>query len=93
MDAKRSNQAFQLLIQDWQGILASNGHGLYRSWVNDRWPGSDRCSITPFPVNAYGLQDLGRLITQLFYRDVPGPPTLGATAGSSRAQSRLALSS
>jgi transposase len=34
IDPHRSKQAFEQLIQDWQGILVSDSYGLYRSWVN-----------------------------------------------------------
>ena len=34
IDPHRSKAAFELLIQDWQGILVSDGYGLYRKWVN-----------------------------------------------------------
>ena len=34
IDPHRSKAAFDCLIQDWQGILVSDGYGLYRNWVN-----------------------------------------------------------
>jgi transposase len=34
IDPHRSKEAFDRLIQDWQGILVSDGYGLYRKWVN-----------------------------------------------------------
>jgi transposase len=34
IDAHRSKEAFEQLIQHWQGILVSDSYGLYRSWVN-----------------------------------------------------------
>jgi transposase len=36
IDPNRSKQAFERLIQDWQGILVSDSYGLYCSWVNAR---------------------------------------------------------
>lgn len=33
IDPHRSKAAFEQLIQDWQGILISDGYGLYRKWV------------------------------------------------------------
>ena len=32
----RSKEAFADLIEDWQGILVSDGYGVYRDWVNHR---------------------------------------------------------
>jgi transposase len=34
IDPHRSKEAFEKLIQDWEGILISDSYGLYRSWVN-----------------------------------------------------------
>ena len=34
IDAHRSKEAFEQLIQDWEGILVSDSYGLYRSWIN-----------------------------------------------------------
>jgi len=34
IDPHRSKEAFDRLIQDWQGILVSDSYGLYRKWVN-----------------------------------------------------------
>ncbi|MEW6352577.1 MAG: IS66 family transposase [Thermodesulfobacteriota bacterium] len=34
--SKRSKAAFDSLIQDWRGILVSDGYGLYRKWVGLR---------------------------------------------------------
>lgn len=36
IDAHRSKEAFNQLIQDWQGILVSDSYGLYRKWVHGR---------------------------------------------------------
>jgi transposase len=33
---KRSKEAFCALIEDWVGILVSDGYGVYRKWVNLR---------------------------------------------------------
>lgn len=33
---KRSKAAFQALIRDWQGILVSDGYGLYQKWTHGR---------------------------------------------------------
>jgi transposase len=33
IDPHRSRQAFEQLVQDWDGILVSDGCGLYRKWV------------------------------------------------------------
>jgi transposase len=32
----RSKEAFATLIDDWQGILVSDGYGVYQDWVNHR---------------------------------------------------------
>lgn len=32
----RSKEAFAALIEDWQGILVSDGYGVYQAWVNHR---------------------------------------------------------
>jgi transposase len=32
----RSKEAFLALIEDWQGILVSDGYGVYQDWVNRR---------------------------------------------------------
>ena len=32
----RSKDAFFALIEDWQGILVSDGYGVYQDWVNQR---------------------------------------------------------
>jgi len=34
IDPHRSKEAFEQLVQDWEGILVSDGYGLYRQWVN-----------------------------------------------------------
>lgn len=34
IDPHRSRQAFQNLIADWQGILVSDGYGVYCNWVD-----------------------------------------------------------
>lgn len=34
IDPHRSKEAFEQLIQDWEGILISDGYGLYRKWIN-----------------------------------------------------------
>lgn len=36
IDPRRSKQAFQSLIEDWKGILISDGYGVYQNWVNDQ---------------------------------------------------------
>ena len=36
VDPHRSKKAFEELIEDWQGILVSDGYGLYRSWAHGR---------------------------------------------------------
>ena len=36
IDPHRSKEAFQQLLKDWEGILVSDGYGLYRSWVQGR---------------------------------------------------------
>lgn len=36
VDPHRSKKAFEELIEDWQGILVSDGYGLYRNWVHGR---------------------------------------------------------
>jgi transposase len=32
----RSKEAFAALIEEWQGILVSDGYGVYQNWVNHR---------------------------------------------------------
>ena len=32
----RSKEAFRALIEDWKGILVSDGYGVYQSWVQYR---------------------------------------------------------
>jgi len=32
----RSKEAFEQLVQDWVGILVSDGYGVYRKWVGMR---------------------------------------------------------
>ena len=34
IDRHRSKEAFNKLVDDWDGILISDGYGLYRKWVN-----------------------------------------------------------
>ena len=34
--ARRSKEAFFALIDDWAGLLVSDGYGVYQSWVNAR---------------------------------------------------------
>jgi transposase len=34
IDPHRSKAAFEALIQDWNGILVSDGYGLYQKWVH-----------------------------------------------------------
>ena len=34
IDPHRSKEAFEQLIQDWEGILVSDSYGLYRKWIN-----------------------------------------------------------
>lgn len=36
IDPHRSKQAFLELIADWQGVLISDGYGLYQKWVHGR---------------------------------------------------------
>ena len=36
IDPHRSKEAFQGLIDDWKGILVSDGYGVYQHWVNDQ---------------------------------------------------------
>lgn len=36
MHPKRSKEAFFDLIEDWTGILVSDGYGVYQNWVNRR---------------------------------------------------------
>ena len=33
---KRSQEAFAALIDDWAGILVSDGYGVYQDWVHQR---------------------------------------------------------
>ena len=34
IDPHRSKEAFEKLVQDWEGILISDSYGLYRKWIN-----------------------------------------------------------
>lgn len=36
IDPHRSKEAFLALIEDWQGILVSDGYGVYQDWVHQR---------------------------------------------------------
>ena len=36
IDPRRSTEAFFALIDDWQGILVSDGYGVYQTWVTKR---------------------------------------------------------
>jgi transposase len=36
LHSRRSGEAFKALIQDWTGILISDGYGVYRNWVGQR---------------------------------------------------------
>jgi len=36
IDPHRSTDAFLALIEDWQGILVSDGYGVYQAWVHQR---------------------------------------------------------
>jgi transposase len=36
IDPHRSTEAFVALIDDWQGVLVSDGYGVYQDWVNQR---------------------------------------------------------
>jgi transposase len=36
IDPHRSKQAFEQLVADWQGVLVSDGYGLYQNWINQR---------------------------------------------------------
>jgi transposase len=38
MPPHRSTEAFAALIEDWQGLLVSDGDGVYQAWVNRRQP-------------------------------------------------------
>ena len=33
IDPHRSKEAFEQLVQEWEGILVSDGYGLYRKWI------------------------------------------------------------
>ena len=33
---RRSKEAFFDLIEDWSGLLVSDGYGVYQTWVNAR---------------------------------------------------------
>ena len=36
LHSSRSKAAFQELVRDWQGILVSDGYGVYKKWVHGR---------------------------------------------------------
>ena len=36
LHSNRSTEAFNALIEDWQGILVSDGYGVYQSWAHGR---------------------------------------------------------
>lgn len=36
IDSNRSAKAFEMLVEDWNGILISDGYELYKKWINHR---------------------------------------------------------
>ena len=82
IDPHRSKEAFQSLIADWQGILVSDGYGVYCKWVN----GHQTC-LAHLIRTADGLaerkkpdvkrfgQVIGARLRELtrFAKDPPGP--------------------
>ncbi len=36
IDDHRSKEAFLKLVESWDGILISDGYGVYKNWINDR---------------------------------------------------------
>ena len=61
----RSKEAFAALIDDWAGILVSDGYGVYQNWVagaaNVLGPPHPQCPRvgSPCPSRLGGLWDLG----------------------------------
>ena len=52
MHPHRSTEACAALIEDWQGLLVSDGYGVYQRWVNRRQP-----CLAPLRRTARGLSD------------------------------------
>ena len=50
IDLHRSKEAFLALIDEWQGILVSDGYGVYQDWVNQR-----QTCLAPLIRTARGL--------------------------------------
>ena len=48
----RSKEAFLTLIEDWQGILVSDGYGVYQDWVSRR-----QTCLAPLIRSARGLSE------------------------------------
>jgi transposase len=44
---RRSKEAFAALIDDWEGLLVSDGYGVYQSWVQARQPAWRTSSVPP----------------------------------------------
>jgi transposase len=50
MHPQRSQDAFRALLEEWQGLLVSDGDGVYHTWVHDRQP-----CLAPRSRSARGL--------------------------------------
>src|SRR5215475_1679647 len=78
----RSKEAFAALIDDWAGILISDGYGVYQNWVQAR-----QTCLAHLIRTARGLAARTRPIALLGH---PPPPTrVGAGGRSSRQQRGL----
>jgi len=73
LHSHRSTAAFQELIQDWQGILVSDGYAVYQHWAHGRqnWLAhlnreakglSERNNLSPVPPRDLGLEGVAALM-------------------------------
>jgi transposase len=79
----RSKEAFRALIEDWQGILVSDGYGVYQDWVSRRQTClahlmrsarglSEKCDPALAACGTWALKELQRLCQM-----AKAPPTGG----------------
>src|SRR5262249_57427238 len=84
---RRSKEAFAALIDDWAGILVSDGYGVYQHWVQARQTCvahlirtarslAERQNAELAACGAWGVAELRR-----FCHKAPPPPTGGARRG------------
>jgi len=58
---RRSREVFETLIQDWKGILISDGYKVYQRWVNLR-----QTCLSHLIRDARGLADRSKLTIRSF---------------------------